>query len=259
MYCFVRKPQIANEWDDYFLQTSCSIKSILATGYDCNKIICVSDSPKYLNRLERNYKIKTHLCEEKVLRNAAKPKRPKLFFYKIIGLHSLLKTSLLDSKFICLCDCDAIFSDNISDFVNTQEDDVCTDRMSRTVYSDVRHDRNKDMEYLSSLTNRTVGYLLSKYGYANYPMGIYWSNFVSMKQSIVKKLCSTWYDMYVDIIKTKHVIGDQDVLTAAISHLGLSYGTRSINKYAIQFCGKDGRRRWRKEVISRGLWNEKIS
>jgi len=207
-----------------------SILSLLKNGFNPENIICLVCEKKTFNFFKNQFP-KSIIF----LVNKKPDKKLKGWFIKPIAHYEFVHTCELNNPYLyAMSDVDIIFHANPAKYLLLQESDVWSRAQERYLRPTNRKrllkqnpnfvkPRLNNLDELTAYMGRTRAYFFVKNKMTQLPSSGLYSDFVSTKGCIHKKLISKWYKMFCDIVKyPKFCTGDQEILCSAISALRLS-------------------------------------
>ncbi|KKN36889.1 hypothetical protein LCGC14_0768990 [marine sediment metagenome] len=257
MFAFIQPPCKGDRpfEKDYYKMTKMCITSLIQTGFNASRILCVTAEEYHANKLSRKFGIMTRVCPDipPEFRRSVKKNPMNYFFFKPIAYFHMVPKSLSENTVMAFCDVDALFKRNPDKLLMEPENDIWAlrgtsmprvpkDPTIRAKYKRQSKPRMiyKDLKRFYRLFGEgAMAHLQLIYKYPLPKLALF-SGMVAIKPHIYSKLISTWYEMSCIIAQRDDLNegGDQETLSAAAWHLGLSMGRgrKAVKGYCKQYA-----------------------
>lgn len=224
---------------DYIQFSRWLISSLVKTGFPESKIVVICNSKEMAKKIGVGY--------SEIISCVVPFATGKMgWFFKPVAYSTAVPDILSPNATMVMCDADMLFYKNPQSFFSKQKSNVWTLRREKYLrpsrkavlaprYISPRLDNFKD---LAGYMGRTRAYVFLKYKMTKLPeMGLY-SDLVSIKPDAYSKTIKLWREIYDDVIKTKHIQGDQQMLDAAVRILNLTIEHGGVDFVGEFNCGK---------------------
>lgn len=215
------------------------IASLLKTGFPESHIVVICNTKEIVQKVSIGYPdIITHLVPFLTGRMG--------WFFKPVAYSMAIPEPLSPNATMVMSDVDMLFYKNPQLFFLNQKVDVWTLRRerylrpSRKSIMPKRHvsPRLDSLEELTGYMGRTRAYLFIKHKMKQLPKTGLYSDLVSIRPEVYSETISLWREMYDDVMKTRYIQGDQQMLDAAVLSLDLKCEHGGVDFVGEFNCGK---------------------
>lgn len=225
----------------YFRMLRMCLHSLLQTGFPKDKILPIVADEAHVIRLKEQFGINALFCSQmpSEFKKAVKRHVQNYFFYKPMAFYHAVPKPLTENTVMSFCDVDVLFKTDPTNLILSQITDVWSARGTAlprnrnnppSRYYNPERTYEDLSEYFYMAGNGAIAHLLLKYD-ISLPKEILYSAFVAIKPYVYEKVISKWYEMCLEVmVRDDLTRGDQEVLSAAIWHLNLSF-VRSTKKF----------------------------
>ncbi len=257
------KKKYSFRWD-YFLMTRYCLKSLLKTGFSPENVTCIAYSKNHCNILKSEFGINTMRVAsipadyDKVM---SQKQGRKLFLYKPLCYSTLMPEPIDDNTIMVMTDVDALFFDDPTPYFSKLTCDVWSHHSYRYLRpsrkktmkkNHIRPNLKKMSDLVGYFGSESQAYLFLRYG-KKLPKRRLTSSIVAMQPNIYSSIISTYRRMTDDVIKTRHLKGDQEMLDAAVHHLELSYEPDPDFSCVKQYSGGAMKKIMQKDIKKLGI------
>jgi len=247
--CLIQGTNVKRKYGDYFTMTRYCIASLIQVDIEPANITCIAENKVHCTKLSKEFGVNTvegPPIPKEISHMVSKKGGRKLFMYKPICLSKCFPRPVDDTTVMVMTDVDALFVGNPCSL------DCQTDVWSQHAYRYLRPSRARslarkyrcpDMCSLADLSgyfgSQSQAYLFMKHKQNRLPQYRLTSNLVYINPQVYSELIDCYYNMCLDVMlnKPEYCKGDQEILSAAIDVLGLSYAPYAGLPCSVQFNG----------------------
>lgn len=237
----------------YFRMMRMCVHTLLRSGFAKEKVTCIVANEDHAVRMHEQFGVNTKLCPvmPKEFDGLLKKNIQNYFFYKPVSINQCMPKPIDNNTVMAFCDVDALFLSDPTSLILEQTSDVWAmrgialprerDNPPERYYSPRR--TYEDLtEYFWEAGGGAIAHLVLKYNIP-LPRTVLYTGMIAIKPHVYEQLIKTWYEMCLEVVDRDDLLrGDQEILSAAVWHLGLTHVNapkRDTRKVCRQYGGID--------------------